>query len=829
MNNRLTVNLENLGLDLDANTDYTIEVEPGIVTGQSDGSASIGLSIPVTTRNTGPILVGTDPDLGSTNIFQAIVNFEFDVPVRITSGNLYLYQDDPGGDILLQTFAFNNPRVVVSGNTLGVDVSGFLDDLTTYYVISDPNNISDYIGLLSGVTLEDTLKWTSGLIAPAPMNMTASIALDTDITNYNVNRNFLSNQSNQIFSVNQIGISSNSETINYRFNISVTGGELWKNGTTPVKSITLTGTKSIVLSDLLNYKFYPDVNRSTNATLNVRAERFTDSQWFLLENYRSTLLYAGEGTIDKLLTWPTPASWIADYEDVKYQLAYDIILVGGGSGAGTFAGGGGGMVVSSLNRALSIDINTTYNIMVGGGGAADTVFNNCNPNSSDPGGSSSAFGLIALGGTASQSQYCYDDQPPRQTTWNVQGGDSRYGDGSGSFLTYEGYNLDNGSSNGQSSAATAFYNGNGAGAGGPGTLTERGPGLTTWNGATYGAGGWDGSDDTVEPLPRPTLVLGEGGAVSALAPIGQGEQPGQPGIIVFRVNGIDEAVPVIVTGDAILPVTTVVFADPDILLPPGSVSATLIVTSLLVATPLIAAKEGSANLITSSSIVFDGTVYVNSRAPAPVIAQGDAKIQTGTAFFGTGRAQFDALGDSFVASTKTIDWSTTDDFTVECWILPVNVSANRVIFAGPVGTGSLICELNPVTASIANVRIGNTSGTWNLEATSFGVGASNWYHIAVCRSSGTTQIYIDGTSYASTTTPISQKFETRVGIGGQPGNLSTSSIPGFIDEFRISNVARYTGATFTVPTAAFINDADTVLLCHFDEADQAVVASDDIS
>ena len=40
---------------------------------------------------------------------------------------------------------------------------------------------------------------------------------------------------------------------------------------------------------------------------------------------------------------------------------------------------------------------------------------------------------------------------------------------------------------------------------------------------------------------------------------------------------------------------------------------------------------------------------------------------------------------------------------------------------------------------------------------------------------------------------------------------------GYIDEVRVSNVARYPAANIDVPTAEFSSDTDTVLLMHFNE------------
>jgi hypothetical protein len=49
----------------------------------------------------------------------------------------------------------------------------------------------------------------------------------------------------------------------------------------------------------------------------------------------------------------------------------------------------------------------------------------------------------------------------------------------------------------------------------------------------------------------------------------------------------------------------------------------------------------------------------------------------------------------------------------------------------------------------------------------------------------------------------------------QANNLGEDCFDGYVDEIRVSNVARYTSA-FTPPTAAFVDDASTELLIHVD-------------
>jgi hypothetical protein len=50
---------------------------------------------------------------------------------------------------------------------------------------------------------------------------------------------------------------------------------------------------------------------------------------------------------------------------------------------------------------------------------------------------------------------------------------------------------------------------------------------------------------------------------------------------------------------------------------------------------------------------------------------------------------------------------------------------------------------------------------------------------------------------------------------------------GYIDEFRFSNIARYSGSSITVPTAAFTNNANTLLLLHMDGTNGSTSFPDD--
>jgi hypothetical protein len=89
-----------------------------------------------------------------------------------------------------------------------------------------------------------------------------------------------------------------------------------------------------------------------------------------------------------------------------------------------------------------------------------------------------------------------------------------------------------------------------------------------------------------------------------------------------------------------------------------------------------------------------------------------------------------------------------------------------------------------------------------------------WHHIAWVFSAGTRTLYLDGTRVDSSSASYTPVASGDLGaIGGHlfSGTYDTTAS---VDEVRYSSSARYSGASYTVPTAAFTDDADTTALFH---------------
>jgi hypothetical protein len=198
------------------------------------------------------------------------------------------------------------------------------------------------------------------------------------------------------------------------------------------------------------------------------------------------------------------------------------------------------------------------------------------------------------------------------------------------------------------------------------------------------------------------------------------------------------------------------------------------------------------------------------RYPVTVTTYGTT-VLSATAKYGAASLFCNSVGCVAVTSAAAYAFGGTGDYTYEGHFRFLSSSSTQFLFdqrptassyMTPVlyfGSGALNFYLN------GGIRI---AYTWTPNTTSF-------YHIALVRSSGVTKIYVDGTpvgaSYTDANTYV-QGGDINIGCTyTRAGSFWT----GYIDNFRVSNMARYT-TTFTPPSEAFKNDTSTLFLLPFD-------------
>jgi len=94
---------------------------------------------------------------------------------------------------------------------------------------------------------------------------------------------------------------------------------------------------------------------------------------------------------------------------------------------------------------------------------------------------------------------------------------------------------------------------------------------------------------------------------------------------------------------------------------------------------------------------------------------------------------------------------------------------------------------------------------------------NTWYHCAlVLTGTDSWKVYTNGRLETTLSRGFSFSSTTDLWIGGYTNAQQMKN--GYIDEFRISNIARYTDSSYTIPTSAFVEDENTIFLNHFDNA-----------
>ena len=241
---------------------------------------------------------------------------------------------------------------------------------------------------------------------------------------------------------------------------------------------------------------------------------------------------------------------------------------------------------------------------------------------------------------------------------------------------------------------------------------------------------------------------------------------------------------------------------------------------------------------TIDTVDTDGKFYVNGkltgfqeateRPGKTLTANGDAQLNTTTKKFGTASLALDGTGD-YVTSPSSTDFGFgTGDFTVETFVRLTDLVGTQQVFDFRNGAGADIAS----TVYVSNggqIRYYTDSADRITGST---LSSGTWYHVALCRESGSTKLFVDGTQVGSTYTDSNDYGTSKpltIGSRYDGGN----PLGGYFDEFRvIKGSAAYTGA-FTPSVTELPVSQDTVLKASFngtnastDFADSVVYSQD---
>jgi len=215
--------------------------------------------------------------------------------------------------------------------------------------------------------------------------------------------------------------------------------------------------------------------------------------------------------------------------------------------------------------------------------------------------------------------------------------------------------------------------------------------------------------------------------------------------------------------------------------------------------------------------------------PKTFAAGGQAHISTDRYKFGSSAIQLDGNGDYFKTGWNNNFNHYRKEFTVEYWInMEDDPSSTQHGHLGQ-AEGDNYWRINHNSSRIeVQCEVGGNT-QWNFNTSGHGTQidtANQWYHIALVKQGSRVILYLNGTE-AGRQEMADGDFkwiEADLYLGNYNGSAS-SWFKGWMDEIRISRVARYTG-NFTVASAAFSNDKDTILLIHAEGSDNSTTLTD---
>lgn len=144
-------------------------------------------------------------------------------------------------------------------------------------------------------------------------------------------------------------------------------------------------------------------------------------------------------------------------------------------------------------------------------------------------------------------------------------------------------------------------------------------------------------------------------------------------------------------------------------------------------------------------------------------------------------------------SARIFDFG-TGDFTVEAWIYPEQISTDNFIFSGSASGAFFFGRKGSNTIGIGRANI-----LWDTEAP-VATPANTWSHVAAVRSNGQVSLYVNGNQTGPLANTNAYSMAGFIAcIGSQGTNLYYK---GYMDEIRVSNVARWT-ESFVPPTQPY--------------------------
>jgi hypothetical protein len=213
------------------------------------------------------------------------------------------------------------------------------------------------------------------------------------------------------------------------------------------------------------------------------------------------------------------------------------------------------------------------------------------------------------------------------------------------------------------------------------------------------------------------------------------------------------------------------------------------------------------------NITRTGDTMVRAFSPFATTSSYTTSIVGGSAYF---NGSVDYLN---LASTSAISLD-TGDFTWETWIYldTSTIPSFTDIYDQRNGTNGAAVIQPVVELTTTNGYAWYVAAANRITSGSAAVKLRSWQHLAVCRSSGVTKMFLDGVQVGASYTDTNNYPAGSLYIGRANDGVSTRYLTGYLSNLRVvKGTALYTANT-TPPTAPLSAVSNTALLLNFTNA-----------
>jgi len=234
----------------------------------------------------------------------------------------------------------------------------------------------------------------------------------------------------------------------------------------------------------------------------------------------------------------------------------------------------------------------------------------------------------------------------------------------------------------------------------------------------------------------------------------------------------------------------------------GYISGFRVVPGTAVYTSAFTPPTAPPTAITNTSLLLNFTnagIY-DATAKNVLETVGNANISNATSKWGGSSISFDGTGDYGICNSNAANTAFgTGNWTIEFWIYLNTTSGTQLICDYRKSTSS---DIAPMLMYFGNAVCFYTNA--NVQITGSSLTAGTWNHIALCKSSGSTKLYINGVQSGSTYTDSLNYigFADRPVLGAEGVSVGSNPLNGYLQDVRVTKYARYT-SNFTPPTQAF--------------------------